>query len=137
MTTCIIKMIGTLLTMPQMGIRKARLHLHLYTIRVRMMHGLDMVVLWCIHVIISWPEELLPRLREAAKKVNFDFDKDFEVTDNSCKTLEKGEQVVLREKFAGNSNWDDAVASSEVGTVEKVAEKAIKMKTMPWNWKKS
>ena len=45
-----------------------------------------------------------PRLREAAKKVNFDFDKDFEVTDNSCKTLEKGEQVVLRETFAGNSN---------------------------------
>eukprot|EP00970_Alexandrium_tamarense_P000931 scaffold106_cov209-Alexandrium_tamarense.AAC.12 len=47
------------------------------------------------------PESLLPRLREAAKKVNFDFDKDFDLTDNSCKALEKGEEVVLREKFAG------------------------------------
>lgn len=47
------------------------------------------------------PESLLPRLREAAKKVNFDFDKDFTLTDNSCKALEKGEEVVLREKFAG------------------------------------
>lgn len=47
------------------------------------------------------PESLLPRLREAAKKVNFDFDKDFTITDNSCKALEKGEEVILREKFAG------------------------------------
>lgn len=84
------------------------------------------------------PEELLPRLREAAKKVNFDFDKDFEVTDNSCKTLEKGEQVVLREKFAGKMAIQTekqlqqqavlarTAASNEVGTVEKVAEKALK-----------
>mmetsp|Transcript_17057 Transcript_17057/g.34470 ORF Transcript_17057/g.34470 Transcript_17057/m.34470 type:complete len:481 (-) Transcript_17057:177-1619(-) len=47
------------------------------------------------------PESLKPRLRKAAQKVNFDFDKDFEITDNSCKALEKGEEVVLREKFAG------------------------------------
>jgi violaxanthin de-epoxidase len=42
------------------------------------------------------PESLLPRLREAAKKVNFDFDKDFTITDNSCKALEKGEEVIFR-----------------------------------------
>ena len=32
----------------------------------------------------SLPEELLPRLREATQKVNFDFDKDFTITDNTC-----------------------------------------------------
>jgi len=48
------------------------------------------------------PEELRPRLREAAKKVNFDFDKDFTVTDNTCPVMEKGEALILREKFAGN-----------------------------------
>jgi violaxanthin de-epoxidase len=47
------------------------------------------------------PEVLLPRLREAAKKVNFDFDKDFTLNDNTCKILQDGERVILREKFAG------------------------------------
>lgn len=49
------------------------------------------------------PTELIPRLRDAAKKVNFDFDKDFIITDNSCPAeLSAGEKVLLREKFAGN-----------------------------------
>ena len=48
------------------------------------------------------PESLRPRLREAAKKIhNWDFDKDFMVTDNTCGTMDKGEALVLREKFAG------------------------------------
>lgn len=47
------------------------------------------------------PEELRPRLREAAKKVKFDFDKDFTVTDNTCTEMSKGEQILLREQFAG------------------------------------
>jgi violaxanthin de-epoxidase len=48
------------------------------------------------------PTELLPRLRAAATKVNFDFDKDFTITDNSCPTeLSEGERLLLREKFAG------------------------------------
>ena len=47
------------------------------------------------------PESLIPRLRVAAKKVGFDYDKDFTATDNSCKVLSKGESVLLREKFAG------------------------------------
>ncbi len=82
------------------------------------------------------PESLIPRLREAVKKVNFDFDKDFTITgmyymsnscfhveirlilfrcvtflfliitytvlvDNTCKTIDAGEAVLLREKFAG------------------------------------
>lgn len=48
------------------------------------------------------PKELLPRLRAAAKKVNFDFDKDFTITDNSCPTeMSEGEKVLLREQFAG------------------------------------
>lgn len=48
------------------------------------------------------PESLRPRLREAAKKIhNWDFDKDFAVTDNTCGTMDKGEALVLREKFAG------------------------------------
>lgn len=50
----------------------------------------------------SLPESLLPRLREAAKKVNFDFDKDFTITDNSCPAdFKDSEKIVLREKFAG------------------------------------
>ena len=47
------------------------------------------------------PEVLLPRLREAAKKVDFDFDKDFSLNDNTCKVMQDGERVILREKFAG------------------------------------
>jgi violaxanthin de-epoxidase len=48
------------------------------------------------------PESLLPRLRAAAAKVNFDFDRDFTVTDNSCPTeLSEGDKILLREQFAG------------------------------------
>ena len=48
------------------------------------------------------PEELLPRLREAAQKVGFDYDRDFTATDNTCPaTLSEGEALLLREKFAG------------------------------------
>mmetsp|Transcript_5103 Transcript_5103/g.14822 ORF Transcript_5103/g.14822 Transcript_5103/m.14822 type:complete len:452 (-) Transcript_5103:239-1594(-) len=47
------------------------------------------------------PESLLPRLREAAKKIGFDYDKDFTATDNSCKAIDRGETVLLREQFAG------------------------------------
>ena len=47
------------------------------------------------------PEELIPRLREAAKKVNFDFDKDFAVTDNTCTEMDKGQSILLREQFVG------------------------------------
>jgi len=83
------------------------------------------------------PEVLLPRLREAAAKVNFDFDKDFTVTDNSCKVLDKGEQVVLREKFAGKMAIQTeqqlqqqavlarTAATNEVGVLEKSVEKGL------------
>lgn len=48
------------------------------------------------------PTSLVPRLRAAAQKVGFDFDKDFTVTDNSCPTaLSEGEKRLLRERFAG------------------------------------
>jgi violaxanthin de-epoxidase len=47
------------------------------------------------------PPELIPRLRVAAQKVNFDWDKDFVETDNSCPTQTAGDQLLLREKFAG------------------------------------
>ena len=47
------------------------------------------------------PESLIPRLRVAAQKVGFDFDKDFAITDNTCKTMDQGEALLLREKFAG------------------------------------
>mmetsp|Transcript_28092 Transcript_28092/g.43054 ORF Transcript_28092/g.43054 Transcript_28092/m.43054 type:complete len:489 (+) Transcript_28092:118-1584(+) len=47
------------------------------------------------------PTELLPRLREAAAKVNFDFDKDFTVTDNTCRVQSEEEQSLLRQQFAG------------------------------------
>jgi Uncharacterized conserved protein len=49
------------------------------------------------------PSEIVPRLREAAKKVNFDFDKDFTITDNTCTEISEGERVLLREKFAGKA----------------------------------
>jgi len=47
------------------------------------------------------PDSLLPRLRVAAKKIGYDYDKDFTATDNSCKVIGKSESVLLREKFAG------------------------------------
>merc|ERR1712127_825994 len=47
------------------------------------------------------PPELIPRLREAAKKVNYDFDKDFKLTDNTCSAMEDGEAILKREQFAG------------------------------------
>ena len=50
------------------------------------------------------PESLIPRLRAAAQKVGFDFDKDFTVTDNSCPSeLSESEKLLLREKFAGKA----------------------------------
>ena len=85
------------------------------------------------------PEVLLPRLREAAKKVNFDFDKDFDLNDNSCKTLEKGEEIILREKFAGKMAIQTekqlqqqavlarTAAANEAGTIEKGAENALQV----------
>ena len=83
------------------------------------------------------PDVLLPRLREAAKKVNFDFDRDFEKTDNSCKVMQDGERVILREKFAGKMAIQTekqlqqqavlarTAASNSVGAAEKAAEKAV------------
>lgn len=48
------------------------------------------------------PTSLLPRLRESARKVNFDFDKDFTITDNTCPTQPSaGEALVLKENLAG------------------------------------
>jgi len=47
------------------------------------------------------PESLIPRLRVAAQKIGYDFDKDFTTTDNSCKVVSNDENVLLREKFAG------------------------------------
>jgi len=47
------------------------------------------------------PESLLPRLREASKKIGYDFDKDFSTVDNTCKTMDSKESVILKEKFAG------------------------------------
>jgi violaxanthin de-epoxidase len=49
------------------------------------------------------PTELIPRLREAAKKVNFDYDKDFKATDNTCVDISDGERILLRETFAGKA----------------------------------
>jgi len=83
------------------------------------------------------PDVLLPRLREAAKKVNFDFDRDFEKPDNSCKVMQDGERVILREKFAGKMAIQTekqlqqqavlarTAASNSVGVAEKAAEKAV------------
>lgn len=47
------------------------------------------------------PESLKPRLREAAAKVNMDYDKEFTATDNSCPTQSDEQRTLLREKFAG------------------------------------
>jgi len=47
------------------------------------------------------PEELIPRLREGVKKVNFDWDKDFSVTDNTCREMKGKDAQLLKEKFAG------------------------------------
>lgn len=47
------------------------------------------------------PDSLIPRLRESAKKIGYDFDKDFTTTDNSCQVIGKGENIMKREQFAG------------------------------------
>lgn len=47
------------------------------------------------------PESLLPRLRDAAAKIGYDFDKDFTITDNSCRPIDSKESLLLKEKFAG------------------------------------
>lgn len=50
------------------------------------------------------PQELIPRLRVAAQKVGFDFDKDFTITDNTCPTeLSESDKILLREKFASKA----------------------------------
>ena len=48
------------------------------------------------------PKSIVPRLRVAAQKVGFDFDRDFAITDNSCPSEPSAqEKTLLREKFAG------------------------------------
>mmetsp|Transcript_134376 Transcript_134376/g.388968 ORF Transcript_134376/g.388968 Transcript_134376/m.388968 type:complete len:412 (-) Transcript_134376:67-1302(-) len=62
------------------------------------------------------PESLLPRLRTAAKKVGFDFDKDFTLTDNSCPVMKDNDALVLREKFAGKVllNTEESVRAQAI-----------------------
>ena len=62
------------------------------------------------------PDSLLPRLRIAASKVGFDFDKDFTVTDNSCPAIAGGDALVLREKFAGKIllNTEESVRAQAI-----------------------
>ena len=84
------------------------------------------------------PESLRPRLREAAKKIhNWDFDKDFVVTDNTCGTMDKGEALLLREKFAGKvviqteeqlqaqATLAARMATNSIENEEKQVEKAV------------
>ena len=84
------------------------------------------------------PESLKPRLREAAKKIhNWDFDKDFTVTDNTCGTMDNGEALLLREKFAGKvaiqteeqlqaqATMAARMATNSVLAEEKQVEKAV------------
>jgi violaxanthin de-epoxidase len=47
------------------------------------------------------PDSLIPRMRVAAQKVGFDWDKDFTLTDNSCPTQTDKDKLILRERFAG------------------------------------
>jgi violaxanthin de-epoxidase len=50
----------------------------------------------------SLPPEIVPRLRVAAQKIGYDFDKDFTVTDNSCPAdFTDDQKLILREQFAG------------------------------------
>jgi violaxanthin de-epoxidase len=85
------------------------------------------------------PDSLKPRLRAAAQKVHgWDFDKEFDVTDNTCGTMEKGEALVLREKFAGKmaiqteqqlqaqATMAARMASNTVQDESRVALKALK-----------
>jgi len=47
----------------------------------------------------KFPESLRPRMEAAARKVGFDFNKDFKLTDNSCPVQSESEKILLREKF--------------------------------------
>mmetsp|Transcript_55483 Transcript_55483/g.66740 ORF Transcript_55483/g.66740 Transcript_55483/m.66740 type:complete len:438 (-) Transcript_55483:20-1333(-) len=62
------------------------------------------------------PEELIPRLREGVKKVNFDWDKDFTITDNTCKSLSSKEALILKEKFAGKEVIQTAKQLQSIAT---------------------
>ena len=44
----------------------------------------------------TFPEELRPRLREAARKVGYEFDKDFTITDNTCGVQSDEDRLILR-----------------------------------------
>ena len=59
---------------------------------------------------------MIPRLRIAANKVGFDFDKDFTVTDNTCPAIAGGDALVLREKFAGKIllNTEESVRAQAI-----------------------
>jgi len=45
------------------------------------------------------PDDIRPRLEAAARKVGFDFGKDFVVTDNTCRDQTDSERLVLKETF--------------------------------------
>lgn len=51
----------------------------------------------------KFPEQLRPRMEAAAKKVGYDFNKDFTLTDNTCQVQSDKEKLVLREKFLGKA----------------------------------
>jgi len=79
----------------------------------------------------SLPEELIPRLREAAQKVNFDFDKDFTITDNTCQVIGDKEKILLREQFAGKvAIQTEQQLQAEVVRVRGTATNNIKAQKM-------
>ena len=68
------------------------------------------------------PESLIPRLRIAANKVGFDFDKDFTVTDNTCTAIAGRNALVLHQKFDGKIllNTEESVRTQDIRQAQKV-----------------
>jgi hypothetical protein len=77
------------------------------------------------------PEVLLPQLREAAKKVNFDFDSDFKKTNNLCKVMQDGERFKLREKFASKMTIQMEKQLQNQDVLAKVPPQAA-----TWEWQR-
>lgn len=80
------------------------------------------------------PPELIPRLREAAKKINFDYDKDFAETDNTCKDMAKTEGLLLKEQFAGKvALQTEKQLQAEAVKVRGFASNSVKAQYMFFN----
>lgn len=75
----------------------------------------------------KFPESIRSRCRDAAAKVGFDFDKDFTITDNTCKLQSETDKLLLREKFvAKGALVGEKQLAGEVTRIRGTAQNNVK-----------